>query len=76
VLRGQCQRGWTRIGVNNQLRKTLRVALAQFDLSSPSMPVRLEAVREMLRAVDADTVVALRARLAVEKDAGGQGRDP
>jgi urea transport system permease protein len=62
--------GFTRIGVNNQLRKTLHVALAQFDLSSPSRALRLEAVREMLRAVDADTVVALRARLGVEKDAG------
>ena len=62
--------GFTRIGVNNQLRKTLHVALAQFDLSSPSSSVRLEAVREMLRAVDADTVVALRARMGVEKDAG------
>ena len=61
--------GFTRIGVNNQLRKTLRVALAQFDLSSPSRAVRVEAVREMLRAVDADTVIALRARLGVEKDA-------
>jgi urea transport system permease protein len=62
--------GYTSIGVNNQLRKTLHVALAQFDLSSPSSSVRLEAVREMLRAVDADTVIALRARLAVEKNAG------
>jgi urea transport system permease protein len=62
--------GFEPIGVNNQLRKTLHVALAQFDLSSPSSSVRLEAVREMLRAVDADTVVALRARLMVEKDAG------
>jgi urea transport system permease protein len=61
---------FTRIGVNNQLRKLLHVALAQFDLSSPSTATRLEAVREMLRAVDDDTVVALKARLAVEKNAG------
>jgi urea transport system permease protein len=60
----------TRIGVNNQLRKALHVALAQFDLSSPDAGVRREAVREMLRAVDAQTVVALRARLSVEHDKG------
>jgi urea transport system permease protein len=60
----------TRIGVNNQLRKALHVALAQFDLSSPDAGVRREAVREMLRAVDAQTVVALRARMSVEHDKG------
>ena len=62
--------GFTRIGVNNQLRKALHVALAQFDLSSSDPGVRREAVREMLRAVDAQTVVALRARLAQESDKG------
>jgi urea transport system permease protein len=60
----------TRIGVNNQLRKALHVALAQFDLSSPDAGARREAVREMLRAVDEQTVVALRARLAEEHDKG------
>jgi urea transport system permease protein len=62
--------GFTKIGANNQLRKALRVALAQFDLSSPDAGVRREAVREMLRAVDADTIVVLRARLGQESDAG------
>ena len=62
--------GFTRIGVNNQLRKTLHVALAQFDLSSPDAGVRREAVREMLRAVDAETVLVLRTRLAKESDSG------
>jgi urea transport system permease protein len=60
----------SKIGVNNSLRKALRVALAQFDLASPDAAVRREAVREMLRAVDADTVVALRARLGEESDSG------
>jgi urea transport system permease protein len=60
----------SRIGVNNSLRKTLHVALAQFDLASPDTGVRREAVREMLRAVDADTVLALRARLTEESDSG------
>ncbi len=60
----------SRIGVNNQLRKALHVALAQFDLSSPDAGVRREAVREMLRAVDAQTVVTLRSRMSVERDKG------
>ena len=58
-----------RIGVNNQLRKALRIALAQFDLSSPQPAVRLNAVREMLRAVDADGLALLRERLKQERDA-------
>jgi urea transport system permease protein len=56
------------IGVNNQLRKTLRVALAQFDLSDPAVDVRLAAVKEMLRALDADSQAVLRSRLAEEHD--------
>jgi len=59
----------TRIGVNNQLRKALRVALAQFDLSDPDAGKRLSAVHEMLRAVDADSLALLRSRLAQEKSA-------
>jgi urea transport system permease protein len=62
--------GLSRIGVNNQLRKALHVALAQFDLSSPDPGTRREAVREMLRAVDAQTVIALRERLPQEHDKG------
>jgi urea transport system permease protein len=60
----------TKIGVNNQLRKALRVALAQFDLESGDARTRLAAVREMLRAVDDDTIVALRARLKNEGNSG------
>ena len=57
----------TRIGMNNQLRKALRVALAQFDLASPDPPCAWRAVTEMLRAVDADTHrAAAQARLAHE----------
>jgi len=59
----------SKIGVNNQLRKVLRVAMAQSDLSSPDEAVRLNAVREMLRAVDADGIALLNARLAVESRA-------
>ncbi len=58
-----------RIGINNQLRKALRVGMAQFDLSSPDAAVRLAAVREMLRAVDEDSIAVLRERLAHESNA-------
>jgi urea transport system permease protein len=58
--------GFSKIGVNNQLRKALRVALGQFDLSNPDEGVRQNAVREMLRAVDPESIAALRARLTVE----------
>jgi urea transport system permease protein len=55
-----------KIGVNNQLRKELRVTLAQFDLASPDAGVRLAAVQEILRAVDPESIALLKARLPVE----------
>ena len=58
----------TKITANNSLRKSLRVALAQFDLSSPDAGVRLAAVREMLRGVDDEVIAALRAHLPQESD--------
>ena len=61
------------IGVNNQLRKTLRVALGQFDLADPRRERRLDAVREMLRAPDAAVVAALRERAQVETDVEVRG---
>jgi urea transport system permease protein len=60
--------GLDKIGVNNQLRKELRVALAQFDLSSADAGVRLSAVKEMLRALDDNGVAVLRERIKVEGD--------
>jgi urea transport system permease protein len=58
-----------KIGVNNQLRKELRVTLAQFDLASPDAGVRRAAVEEMLRAVDTESIALLKARLPVEPSA-------
>jgi len=55
-----------RIGVNNQLRKELRVTLAQFDLASPDEAARRGAVEEILRAVDPESIALLKARLPVE----------
>jgi urea transport system permease protein len=54
------------IGTNNQLRKALRAAVAQFDLGSDSAATRLDAVTEMLRSLDDDSVAVLRAQLAKE----------
>lgn len=56
------------IGTNNALRSVLRLAVARFALSSPDPSVRMDAVREMLRSLDAPTVALLRERSAVEKN--------
>jgi urea transport system permease protein len=61
---------FSKVTVNNSLRKALRVSLAQYDLTSPDAHVRLAAVREMLRAVDAEIVGVLRAHLPQETNAG------
>jgi urea transport system permease protein len=58
----------TKVGVNNQLRKALHVAIAQFDLAAPDAEVRLAAVKEMLRAPDGAVLAALRARAGKETE--------
>jgi urea transport system permease protein len=58
----------TQIGSNNALRRVVRTSVARFSLSSPDATVRLDAVREMLKSLDAPTVALLRERLAVEKN--------
>ena len=58
-----------KVGVNNQLRKVLRGALAQFELSDPAPAVRIAAIKEMLRSLDEETVAILRERLQQERDA-------
>jgi urea transport system permease protein len=60
---------FAKIGLNNQLRKALRVALAQYDLTDTEAAVRLAAVKEMLRALDADAIAMLRERQIQETDA-------
>jgi urea transport system permease protein len=59
----------TRIGTNNRLRRSVRTTLAQFGLSSADAPVRLAAVKDMLRSLDEPTVALLRERKGVETDA-------
>jgi urea transport system permease protein len=60
--------GFSKIGTNNQLRKQLRGAIAQFDLASPDRDQRLAAVNELLRSIDQDTVAIVRERVANETD--------
>ncbi|MDB5978571.1 MAG: urtB [Nevskia sp.] len=57
---------------NNALRKTLKVAIAEYDLADPAPRVRIAAVKQMRRDLDEDTVAALRQHLIVEKDRGVQ----
>jgi urea transport system permease protein len=59
---------YTKITTNNQLRKTLKSALASFDLADPDANVRLAAVNELLRSLDADTISILRARQSAESN--------
>ena len=59
-----------KIGTNNRLRRTLRISVARFGLSSPDASVRLGAVQEMLRSLDEATVELLRQRAELETDEG------
>jgi len=58
----------TKIGTNNRLRRVLRTSVARFGLSSPDLSVRLEAVRDMMRALDDANVDLLRERKNIETD--------
>ena len=60
----------TKVGTNNTLRRTLRVELARFSLSSPDAATRVQAVREISQSLDETTLALLRDRNAVETDAG------
>ncbi|MEO8260721.1 MAG: urea ABC transporter permease subunit UrtB [Acidobacteriota bacterium] len=58
----------TKISTNNGLRRVLRTAIARFALSSPDSSVRLDAVKEMMRAIDEPSLALLRERIGVETD--------
>jgi len=60
--------GFEKIGTNNGLRKTLRGAIAQFDLNNADDDVRLASVKEMLRSMDEETVAILRSHVAKESN--------
>ena len=57
-----------RIITNNRLRRFLRTTMARFGLSSPAAAARLDAVRELLRSLDAATLDLLRRRALRETD--------
>ena len=59
-----------KVGTNNRLRKRLRTLVARFDLSNDDAAVRLAAVAEISRALDAESLALLRAQSAVERHAG------
>ena len=58
----------SRVITNNQLRRFLRTALPRFSLASPDAEVRLEAVRQIMRALDGAAIVLLRERVGQETD--------
>jgi urea transport system permease protein len=60
--------GMTKIGTNNRLRRVLRTAIARFSLASPDVSVRLDAVKELLRALDDSGIELLKQREPVETD--------
>jgi urea transport system permease protein len=58
----------TKIGTNNRLRRFLRTSIARFALASPDAEVRLDAVKELLRSLDAPAIELLRQRKDSETD--------
>jgi urea transport system permease protein len=63
---------YARITTNNQLRKSIKALIAAFDLGDADAAIRLNAVKEMLRSIDEDTVALLRERMTTEKDSDVQ----
>jgi urea transport system permease protein len=63
--------GFEKVGINNALRRVLKGALAQFDLSSPDREVRLAAVKEMLRSFEGAASASGAAGVGGAAEAGG-----
>ena len=61
---------FTKIGTNNGLRRVLRTTVAHFALSSADPAERLDAVRDMSRSLDEQTVTLLRQRFPLETNSG------
>jgi urea transport system permease protein len=59
---------FSKVTTNNRLRKTLRGAIASFDLGDADAGVRRAAVKELLRTVDDDTIGLLLEQIKKEKD--------
>ena len=56
----------SRVITNNRLRRFLRITIARFALSSPDADIRLDAVKQMLRSLDAASIELLRERAGEE----------
>ena len=56
----------SRVITNNRLRRFLRIAIARFSLSSPDSDIRIDAVKQMLRSLDAASIELLRERAGEE----------
>ncbi len=61
-----------KVGINNTLRGELRSALALLSLNNADPQARLEAVNNILDAIDADSAAALRDALERESDSSVQ----
>ncbi|MEZ5453238.1 MAG: urea ABC transporter permease subunit UrtB [Thiothrix sp.] len=60
---------FSKITINNSLRKQLRAGIAKLSLASPDAKVRLEAVNTMLDSIDPDTAALLQQLADKETDA-------
>ena len=58
----------SRVTTNNRLRAFLRMSIATFALSSPDADIRVDAVKQILRSLDAAPIELLRERAAEETD--------
>ncbi len=57
-----------KITVNNSLRRQLNNEIAQLKIRSPNIKIRQAAVEEIVKTIDASSVVILQTLLAQEKD--------
>ncbi|MEC9341301.1 MAG: urea ABC transporter permease subunit UrtB, partial [Pseudomonadota bacterium] len=61
------RRDLDKVSVNNRLRSVIRGALAGLNLNDPQVAVRYEAVQEMMRSLDEESVALLRQYRAQEQ---------
>jgi urea transport system permease protein len=69
ALQGVEESDLKKIIINNQMRVTLRAAVARLSLQAPEVAVRRAAVESLLASLDDDTIVLLREQLPKESDA-------
>ncbi len=57
-----------KVGINNKLRRTLNLSIAQLSLADTDATVRKSAAVEMFKNMDDETSIILKQRLTVEKN--------